>query len=192
MAYNHPIDARALGIPGGSIVYNDLLGNITGAKLPAVNFPVWTDITLDGFTFKLPAFSVGDTFDIYYQTHHGVALNTILENHIHWTLATDDDGDEIRFQIEGVGAGIGDVFQHFGPLDSGDIVLSGNAGRHNYLDINDIPAINTTVSSVFVIRLTRIAVNDGNDSAELVYVWFNDSHAKLDTLGSIAEASKTE
>ena len=190
MAYNVYTDARVIGKSGAGIVYNDLLGNPSTAKLPAVNDPAWTDITLDGFTLKALAFQTNDYYDIIYQTHHGVALNATLENHIHWTIASDDNGDEFQFQISGVVAAIGGTFDAITPLKSGDVVLNNNAGKHNYLSIGDIPAFNSTVSSLAMLRLTRIAPDDGDDTSELIYVLFNDCHAQLDTLGSLQESSK--
>lgn len=182
---------RGVGSNGGAYTYDDMQGSLPTAKLPTANAATWTDITLDSFTFKALAFGVGDSVDLFVQTSHSVRLNDLIENHIHWTIATDDDGDEIRFQLTGVGAGIHESFQSIGTLDSGDVVLSGNAGKHNLMELGDIPAINSTVSSVFILRLTRVAVNDGNDSAEDVYVLFNDSHVKVDTVGSLIENRKS-
>ena len=172
------------------VTYDDMYGAVSAARVPAANAPSWENITLDGFTTQALAFDVGEYIDIFVQTNHSMQLNQAFENHIHWTLASDDDGDEIRFQLTGVGAGIGESFSSIGTLDTGDIVLAGNAGKHNYLEIGEVPSLNTTVSSVYILRLQRVAVNDGNDSAELVYILFNDSHMKIDTLGSLQEDSK--
>lgn len=181
---------REVGSNGGAYTWDDMQGSLSGAKLPAANDPAWTNITLDGLTTRVLAFSLNDYIDIFVQTNHSVQLNQILGNHIHWTLANDDDGDEIRFTLSGVGAAAGIAFADITPLDSGDIVLAGNAGKHNYLSLGDINAMNSTTSTIYVLRLTRVAVVDGNDSAELVYVFFNDSHVKVDTIGSLNENAK--
>ena len=185
------ISPNEIGSPGGDYNWNDMLGAISAARVPASSAPSWTNITLDGFTTQALAFSVGDYIDLFVQTSHGAKLNELIENHIHWTLASDDAGDEIQFQLTGVGAGVNDDFVSIGTLKSGDYTLVGNeAGRHNLLELGDIPAINTTVSTVFILRLTRIAVDDGADSAEEVYVLFNDSHMKFDQSGSRQEYVK--
>ncbi len=180
-----------VGSPGGIGVYNDMIGAISQARLPAANAPSWESITLDGITVDILAFDTGDKIPLFVQTEHGVALEQVIGNHIHWTMAANDAGDEFQFQITGVGAGIGELFQSIGTIKSGDYTLTGNeATRHNYMDIGDIPALNTTVSSVFIIIVERIAPDDGNDTAEKIYVFFNDSHPIFDQIGSRTETVK--
>ena len=184
---------RQIGSAGSTkVTYDDMYGAISAARVPPSSAPDWEDITLDGFTTQALAFAVGEYIDIFVQTNHSMSLNQVLENHIHWTITTDDDGDEFRFQVTGVGAGITDSFTSIGTLDTGDIVLAGNAGKHNYLEIGTTSSShNTTVSSVYILRLQRVAVNDGNETARDIYVLFNDSHMKIDTLGSLQQDSKT-
>ena len=180
-----------IGSNGGIGTYDDMLGAVSAARVPASSAPTWTNITLDGFTTQALAFGVGDYIDIFVQTSHSVQLNQVIENHIHWTISSDDDGDEFQFQITGVGAGIGDSFSSIGTIKSGDVTLqTGDSGKHNLLEIGDIPALNTTVSSVYIIRLQRIAVDDGNETARDIFVLFNDSHPLIDTMGSLKEGSK--
>ena len=180
-----------IGSPGGPFNYNDMLGSISSARVPTSSAPTWTSITLDGFTTQALAFDTNDYIDLFVQTSHGAQLNQIIDNHIHWTIATNDAGDEFQFQLTGVGAGVGDSFTSIGTIKSGDYTLVGDeADKHNLLDIGDIPAINTTVSSVYILRLTRIAPDDGNDTTENIYVLFNDSHMKFDQSGSRQEYTK--
>lgn len=180
-----------IGSPDGNYNWDDMQGAISSARVPTANAPTWEDITLDGFTTQALAFDTNDYIDLFVQTSHGVKLNEIIDNHIHWTITTDDAGDEFQFQITGVGAGVGDSFQSIGTIKSGDILLAGNeALKHNIIGIGDIPAINTTVSSIFIIRLTRIAPDDGTDTTRLIYVLFNDSHVKFDQSGSRQEYIK--
>ena len=175
----------------GDFVYNDLLIDLNNAKLPAANAATYEDLTLDGFTQKVLAFDVGDKVNFTAQTHHGVKLLSEIEAHIHWTLAADEDGDEIRFQLTGVGAGINGSFSSIGTLDSGDVVLSGNTGKHNYMSLGSIAnTFNNTVSSVFMFTLERVAVNDGTDASGRVYIFYSDFHVKLDSIGSFERATK--
>ena len=187
---SHP-STREIGPAGNVATYDDMQGSLSTAKLPAVNTPTWEDITQDGFTYKTLAFDTNDYVDVYIQTSHSITLNQTIDYHIHWMLANEDSGDEFRFQITGVAAGIGDSFTSIGTIQSDDVVLTGSdTGKHHYLDIGEIPALNTTVSSAYIIRLTRIAPADGTDSAELIYVLFGDGHPLSDTLGSLSETSK--
>jgi len=183
---------REIGGAGGAGTYDDMLGAVSMARQPASNAPTWTSITRDGVTFDALAFDTGDKIPLFVQTSHGVQLNQLIENHIHWDITGNDAGDEFQFQITGVGAGIGEAFQSIGTVKSGDVVLAGDEmGKHNYLEIGELPAINTTVSTLFVIILERIAPDDGNDTTEDIIVYFNDSHPLLDTMGSLNEDSKS-
>lgn len=173
-----------------AITYDDLQVSISLGRVPAANAPTWTDITIDGFTFKGLAFDIDDYLDLFIQTNHSTKLNTLIENHIHWTIAVDENGDEIAFEITGIGGGIGDAMTSIGTITSSDLVLASNAGKHNYLQLGDIPSLNTTVSSVFVVRLKRVAVASGTDASGAIHVFFNDCHVKLNTFGSIYEDQK--
>jgi hypothetical protein len=175
--------------------FDDLLGTLSNAKIPAGSTAAWEDITLDGFATQMIAFQVNDYIDIFIQTTHSDKLLSTLDAHIHWTVATDDVGKKFQFEVTGVGAGIGAAFATVGTtIKSGDRTLAANdALKHNYLDIGDIAAtFNTTVSSVFVLRIKRIAAVDAaNETARKIYVFFTDFHIKKDTVGSISETSKT-
>lgn len=184
------VTARQVGRSGGPVTWDDMQGSLSAAKLPPASAPAWTDITLAGFTTKALAFAIGDYIDIFVQTSHSAKLNQTIENHLHWLIETDDDGNEFKFTIDGVGAGIGGSFTAMTTITTGDVVLAGNAGKHNYTDIGEIDVLNTTVSSIYIIRLTRVAVADGVDTSELIYILWNDSHVKVDTLGSLEEESK--
>lgn len=182
-------------IQGGSnVTYDDLQVSISGAKIPAGSTAAWTAITLGGLATELIAFQVGDYLDLLVQTNHSVALSTLIDNHIHWTIATDDNGKKFQMEISGCGAAIGSAFTTIGAtLQSGDVTLNNNAGKHNYLMISDIPnTFNSTVSTIFIIRLKRIAATDAaNETARLIYLLFNDCHVSLNSFGSLQETSKT-
>lgn len=187
------VSPRNIGLANsGDVTYDDLQVNVSIAKLPAVNAPTWEDITLGSTTFKLLAFDTDDYIDISVQTNHSVDIASIIKNHIHWTIATDDVGDEFRFEVSGVAAGINSTFADITTITSADVVLAaGDAKKHKILDIGNMSNYNTTVSSAFILRLKRIAPATGNDTTEKIYVIFNDCHVMLDTFGSLNETSKT-
>lgn len=60
---------------------------------------------------------------------------------------------------------------------------------HKLLEVANIPGVNTTVSSIYICRLTRIAASSA-EYPDLVYVLFNDSHYIRDDTGSITEYQK--
>jgi hypothetical protein len=167
---------------------------ISLARVPTSSAPSWTTYDFGiggGIAFAVLGFSIDEYLDLYVQTTHAVKLNTIIENHIHWTIPSDDTGKNIKFKIDVVAAGIGvDFAVPAGSPYSKEYTLTGvEAARHNYLEIGDIAAFNSTVSSVAVVRLTRVAASTDDYGAD-VYVLFNDSHVIQDTLGSITETSK--
>ena len=176
----------------GDTVFDDLQGQVSGGKLPASNTPTWENITLGGIVFKALSFAQDDYIDFFIQTNHSTKLSTEIDDHIHWTLAADDNGKKFRFQVTGVGAGIGAAFASIGTITSSDVTLNANAGKHNYLEIGHIPGtINTTVSSLFIVRLTRIVPDDAdNATSRKVYVLFHDNHVEIDRFGSKTETSQ--
>lgn len=182
---------RRMGVIGGQVAYDDLQSSVSMAKLPAANAPAWTAITLGGLATEVLAFEVNDYVDLFIQSNHSVKLSTILDNHIHWTLGTDENGKKFQFQLTGCAAPIGGTFTSIGTISSGDYTLASNAGKHNYFEVGHLPAINTTVSSLYIVRLKRIAAADAaNETARLIYVIFNDNHVEMDRFGSLSEATK--
>lgn len=174
--------------------YDDLQVSISTAKVPASSAPTWRtyDFGLGGVAFAVLGFAVGDYLDFYIQTSHSMELNTVLDNHIHYTLPSDVASNYIKFQLDVISAGVDEDFAiPSGSPFTAEVQLAGNeAGRHNLMELADIPAVNTTVSTVYLCRLTRIASTATSYPNE-VYVIFDDSHYIKDDNGSISEYSKT-
>lgn len=187
-------DIRRVGSAGSlATIYEDLQISFATAKIPGGSSATWENITLDGFATQIMALDTNDYAEIFVQTTHAVKLQTLIDNHIHWTINADDVGKKIAFTITGVGAGIGSAFTSVGTITSPDYTLVANdAKKHKFLEIGDIPAtFNSTVSTCFILRLTRVAPSAGVDTGEKIYIIFNDCHVQWDTLGSLQETSKT-
>lgn len=187
-------DDGTIVLSDDALVYDDLLGAVASAKLPASSAPAWTTYDFNivgGVAFAVLGFDTNEYMDVYLQTTHAAKLNTIIENHVHWTIPTDSSGDKIKFQLDVIAAGIGETFAvPAGSPFTAESTLDGTeSGKHNYLNLAHIPAFNTTVSSICIIRFKRIAATS-NDYSGNVYVLFNDSHTQNDTMGSRAEAAK--
>jgi hypothetical protein len=186
---------RAVGSDGsGAIVYDDMQVNLVTAKTPAANAPTWRthDFGIGaGIAFNVLGFAVGDYIDFYIQTSHSMKLNSLLDMHVHGTIPTDDSGKKIKWQVDVIAAGIGDAFAvTSGSPYTAEMTLDGTqAGKHNIFPITDVPAANTTVSSAYLYRLTRIAATS-DDYASEVYLLFADAHYQKDTIGSLEEYSK--
>jgi len=160
------------------------------AKRPAVNAPTWRDYNYGipgGIDYPALGFDVDDYVEFFLQTKHAMQLNSIIDNHIHYTLPVAPGvGDRFQMQLDMVGAGLEvDFFVPAGSPYTAEQILTGvEDGRHNYLDIAYLPGtISTTVSSVHVMRLTRIAATI-NEYGDEVYIIFNDGHYWRDSHGS--------
>jgi hypothetical protein len=188
------INTREIGPAGGPIVWDDIQVALSGAKIPAASPPTWRTHDFGiaaGIAFSVLGFAVGDQIDFYIQTSHSQKLNSVLEDHLHGTIPTDDSGKKIQWQLDVIAAGIGEDWAVVaGSPFTNEMTLTGaQAGKHNYFDIAEIPAVNTTVSSVYICRLTRIAASSDEYGSE-VYLIYNDAHYMKDTIGSLNETSK--
>ena len=184
--YSHFEADGTLVFENDAIVYDDIQVFVSLGRVPAANAPTWTtwDFGLGGMAFPVLGFGLNDYLDLYVQTSHSMKLNTLLENHIHWTIPSDSATDKIKFQIEVISGAIGEDFAvPTGSPYSAEYTLDGTeSAKHNYLDIGDIAAINSTVSSLYLIRLKRIAAS-ASDYANDVYVLYSDCHYQKDTVG---------
>ena len=188
-------NTREVGAAGGPVVWDDLQVALSSAKVPAASAPTWRthDFGIGGgIAFNVLGFAVGDYIDFYIQTSHSMKLNSILEDHLHGTIPTDDSGKKIQWQLDVIAAGIGEDWAVVSgsPFTSEQTLTGAQAGKHNYFDIAEIPAVNSTVSSVYICRLTRIAASSDEYGSE-VYLIYNDAHYQKDTIGSLQETSKT-
>ena len=176
--------------------YNDLLGAPGQSAAPASSAPTWSDddFGLGGNDFRVLKFDTNEYQFFWFQTHHGVVLASAIELHIHWMIGADDTGNEFAWEADVIGAPIGGSWSHLGTFTSDDYVLqAGDSAKHHYFEINgDIGGgFNTTVSSVFCVRLKRVEPATGTDSTQNIGVLWVDCHVLLDEIGSNEEASKS-
>lgn len=186
---------REVGSNGGATVYEDLQISAGRFNFPGVNDPTWRTYNHGiggGIAFDVLGFAVNDYIEFDIQTKHAMKLNSILDTHIHFILPnTTNIGDKFQFQLDVVCAGIGEAYSvpSGSPYTAEHTIVANDNINHGYLDIADIPACNTTVSSIYTCRLTRIAAS-ANEYGSEVYVKFIDCHFEMDTLGSLKEGSK--
>ena len=194
--YNNKFpNIRSVGSSGNSnIVYKDMYGQVSTARVPTANAPGWETFTVGGFTTEVQGFAVDDYLDIFVQTNHDMSLSQLFSNHLHWSLADNSDsGKYFRFQVTGIGAGIGESFSEITLMDTEDVLIgASDALKHHYVEIGDVDVPNSTVSSIYILRLTRVdvALGAGSEAVQPILIFFNDSHMKVDTIGSLEEDSK--
>ena len=142
--------------------WNDLDVALSSARRPAVNAPTWRNYDFEivgGVAYEVLGFGVNDYIEFTVQTSHAMKLSTILDNHIHWSISGDDADDRFQFQLDVIAAAIDVAFAvpTGSPFTMEKVLVGNETGKHNYLDLAEIPAFNTTVSSLALCRLTRIA-----------------------------------
>lgn len=118
-------------------------------------------------------------------------LSSVLDNHIHWTVASAVKGQKMKWQLDVIAAGVNVVFAApaGSPFTSEHVFTGAEVAAHNLLELANIPGVNTTVSTVYLCRLKRIAASS-DEFPGSVYVLFNDSHYIRDDTGSITEYQK--
>jgi len=174
--------------------YDDLQVAVSGGRLPPANAATWRTWdygTGGGINFPVLGFDVGDRFEFFIQTTHKTQLSSVLDHHIHWSIPANSLGDRFQFQLDVIGAPIGSSFATLAssPFTVEYILDGTESGVHKLLDIANLDAINTTVSTCYICILTRIAATT-NEYGPEVYVFFTDSHVFQDTAGSITERKK--
>jgi len=181
---------RAMGL---ARCWEDIQGNPAGIKRPASSSPTWRtyDFGLGGLSFAVLGFAVGDYADFIVQTKHSMPLESELRFHIHYTVPSDSADDKFQFQVDAIAAGVDEDFAvpSDSPLTGEDTLDGDEARRHSLLELGSIDGANTSVSSLYLCRLTRIAATSDEYGSE-IYVLFNDQHYLVDMLGSRTEYHK--
>lgn len=170
------------------VVYDDLQVNISNIRVPPANAPterLYNHGIGGGVTFPVLGFDVGNYIYFDVQTTHSTKLNTILENHIHFILPnTTNIGDKWQFQLDVIAASVDVAYAvpTGSPFTSEHTIVANDNTHHRIMDIADIPAVNSTVSTIYSCVLTRIAAS-ANEYGSEVYLKFNDCHIQKNTLG---------
>lgn len=178
-----------------SDVFDDLQSSIANVKLPASSSPATRYYNFgigSGVTYPALGFAVGDYLYFDVQTYHEMQLSTVLKNHIHFSLPnTTDIGDKFNFQLDVIAAGVNEAWAvpAGSPFSAEYTILANDEAYHRIHPLATIPAVNTTVSTIYQCRLERIAASADEYGSE-VYIKFNDSHYKKDSVGSRQEYSK--
>ena len=179
---------------GDGVVYDDIQVSISNIRVPTSSAPterLYNGGIGSGVTFPFLGFAVNDYLYFDMQTPHACLISSILESHIHYTTPTDGNGKKFKFQLDVIACPIagswavptGSPFTAERTMDSDD------TNTQRYFDIAGIPAVNTTVSTLYKCKLTRIAAS-GDEYGGEVYVSFLDGHYQKDSLGSRSETSK--
>jgi len=186
-ASNHPVSFS-------TTIYEDLQISISNVKVPSSAYPterLYAYGIGSGITFPALGFALNNYLYFDLQTTHSTKLSTILDNHIHYSTPGDGTSDRFRFQLDVIAAAIDGTWAvPTGSPYTTEVIMAGDySGTHKMAPLADIAAVNTTVSTIYKCKLTRIAATTAEYAGE-VYVSFLDSHYQKDTEGSKTELAK--
>lgn len=178
----------------GTVSYEDLqvsMNNIAkGASAPADR--TYAHGVGGGIAYPVLGFAKGNYIWFDVQTAHSTKLNTVLDCHIHFVLPnTTTVGHKIVWQLDVIAAGVDGTWNvpSGSPYTATHTVAANDDTQHRLLALADIASSNTTVSTIYKCKLTRI---DGTatEYASEVYLEYVDCHYQMDTLGSFDETEK--
>ena len=182
---------------GSATTFEDLRLSVLNFKLPTSNAPEERDYAFGigaGVTYKVLGFALNEHAYLDIQTPHAMKLNTELFFHLHFILPnTTDVGHKFRFQLDVVAAGADGTFAvpTGSPFTADHTVAANDNTNHRILGGFTIPAVNTTVSTIYKLKLTRVAVDGGDtEYGSEVYLLYADPHYEADSLGSNTEYGK--
>jgi len=180
---------------GDATCYDDLQVSISNVRIPAANYPnerLYAFGVTDGVTFPVLGFALNDYIYFDVQTSHSMELETVLDVHFHYVLPnTTDVGDKFKFRLDVVAAGVGVQWAvpTGSPFTAEGTVATNDNTYHRLLELADIPGVNTTVSTVYHCKLSRIAAT-ANEYESEVYISYIDCHYYKDAIGSDTEYTK--
>ena len=177
------------------VFWEDNQASLNNLKIPSANYPEDTTYAFGiggGVVFPVLGFAVGEYIYFDVQTQHAMKLNTAIRQHIHFILPnTTNVGDKFKFQLDVVAAGANGQFAvpSGSPYSGEHTVAADDNTHHRILQLGSIAAVNTTVSTIYKCKLTRIAAS-ANEYGSDVYLLFTDGHFQKDQDGSREEYVK--
>ena len=185
--FESAVEQQYDGDQAANVGYTDIIGNASSAKsLDGKQLTLTSyDYGLGGESFAVEKMAIGNIAYFTYQSPHEMKLSTILEQHVHFTTKADETGKALKFKLNAIAAPV------FGPFVSVAtdveveyVIASHNgsspgAGKHWLMEVADTTAANTSVSTIWKVRLERMTPA-GTDLSDDLYVEFIDGHIQID------------
>lgn len=168
------------GSPSVNVGWDDIQApSFTGTSNTV---PTPTNYVIGGVSFRVEGWNIGDYRDFVVQTTHSMKLNSVMDRHIHYLTPTNGTGAKVKFQIDVVAAGVNGVFAAVaGSPFTKEWTLAGDyRQRHAIQELVEIPAANPTVSTLYYIKIKRVAATAPAYDAQNIYILFNDGHVQID------------
>lgn len=180
-----------LRFEGDATVYNDLQFSISGAKVPAANFPDWEQFTTNTFEY---GFGVNEYIDCYAnEVPHSWELGSAADIHLHITTkaANSTGGNRFaKFTVYIAYAQTGGTWAETSFTAELTIPDGTAALEMFYLDMGDLDLTGFGLSTEIKPRVKRIAATGGTEYSGNIFITQLGAHLKDDTTGSREEAAK--
>jgi len=167
----------------------DLQFPVSGAKVPAANFPTWETFTTNT---KEYAFSVDDYVDLQAnELFHAWKEGTNGHAHVHFTIKTAQATGTNRYAQFSVWVAYADtdeVWVEQAVLTAEATIPTGSSALQNfYLDVGDVTLTNYLAGGQVKIRVKRIAATGGTEYTDDVYITQCGMHLEVVRLGTRTE-----
>ena len=175
---------------GNQTVWDDLRVSIAGARVPAANFPGYSQVNDNGdSSVGVFAYHFADDEYVFFnvQMPHSWKEGSTIYPHIHFQTTSDvDPADNFKIGLEYQWTNIGDDQAANTTIISRDIstgVDSDEKHQSAGISTTGIDGTGKTISSVMLCRLYRAAADSDNYAGDIVIIDF-DIHYEKDTHGS--------
>jgi hypothetical protein len=190
---------KLVTVTDDAIAYNDTLHDDQQGALGRVragaSAPTWRAYNHGvggGVVFDVLGFTVGNSIYIDFQTSHRMKLNTTLKLHMHYILPnTTTIGDNFQFQVDCIAGPINQAYAvPSGSPFTMETQVAADDNTHNRVkQLATVPAVNSTVSTIYTMEISRIAAS-ANEYGSEVYLKYFDCHFEIDAPGSRQEYVK--
>lgn len=176
---------------GEATFWDDIQFPVSGAKVPAANFPDWATFTTNTSEFK---FDVNDYIDLgANETPHWWKVGSTVYPHLHLALDGANATGSNRFAKFTLFIAYADVNEVWTEtsLTAELTIPTGSADRkHVKLALGAFPLTNNLFGTQIKLSVKRIPATGGTEYPNHVFITQVGIHAEGDTIGSRLETSK--
>ena len=186
----HSIPAICIGEPAIDC-WEDLRFPAVGINLAGAGGEPTRDSTTGYLEFPATGTT---TIVVHPQLPHGWKEGSSVSPHVHWRKKTAGAGNVI-WQLEYEWSGIGDVETDSLTTVPGGTVVGGDDGsakRHLLTSFGSIAMTGKKVSTMGLLRISRLGSDGGDTYAGVVQLKEFDIHIQIDSLGSEYEYDKQD
>lgn len=176
-------------------VWTDMRCTLSASKLPASNYPAWTQLADNGSgSTGIFGYSFDDGEYVFVETQfaHSRKVGTNVHPHVHFYVTSNSDpADNFGIGLEYCWLHIGDTIGNTTIIEREVSTGVNQSGVHQTIDFDDngISDAGSGISSIFVCRFYRLAATTDNYLDPIIFTDL-DIHYEIDTIGSEEEYTK--